>query len=169
MFLQHAIGRRVFIGALFTAILSAIAFFIFSGKSSAPALAFSFSHYQRETNYTLAIVEMRNAGTEAACYWGSAVDSPYYELMIQSDGQWREFGMGWCGFGSREVLLHPGQATKIRVLITENTTCKVGVRFRARTLRDRLPAAVIRRLPAKWQYPPTQVAWSAPIRPETIR
>jgi len=78
--------------------------------------------------------------------------------------------MGWCGLGAREVLLHSGEATKIRVLVTENKACKVGVRFRARTLRDLLPKVVIRRLPAKWQYnPPTHVAWSEPIRPETMR
>ena len=163
-------GRRVFIGALLTVILLSVGLFMFAGTSRAPALALSFSHYQRESNYTLVIVEMRNTGSKAASYWGSAVDSPYYSLMIESDGHWRESGLGWCGLGAREVLLHPGQATKLRVLVTENEPCKVGVRFRARTLRDVLPKQVIRQLPVKWQYPPvTHVAWSEPIWPETTR
>jgi hypothetical protein len=163
-------GRRVFIGALLTVIPFVVGLFMFAGKSPSPALAFSFSHYQRESDYTLAVVEMRNTGSKAASYWGSAVDSPFYSLMIESDGHWRESGMGWCGLGAREVLLHPGEATKIRVLVTENTACKVGVRFRARTLRDLLPKLVLRRLPVKWQYPPvTRVAWSEPIRPERLR
>ena len=163
-------GRRVFIGALLTVILLLVGLSMFAGKSRAPALALSFSHYQRESDYTLAIVEMRNTGSKAASYWGSAVDSPFYSLMIESDGHWRESGMGWCGLGAREILLHPGQATKIRVVVTDNTTCKVGVRFRARTLRDLLPKPVIHRLPVKWQYsPPTQVAWSEAIGPETKR
>lgn len=170
MFLTHAMGRRVIIGALLTAFPLVVGLFMFAGTSRAPALALSFSHYQRESDYTLAIVEMRNTGSKAASYWGSAVDSPYYSLMIESDGHWRESGVGWCGLGAREILLHPGQATKIRVPVTKDTAIKVGVRFRARTLRDLLPKPVIHRLPAKWQYrPPTHVAWSEPIRPKTIR
>ena len=165
MFLKHVMGRRVFIGALLTVILFVAGSFVFTAKDPGPLLAFSFSHYHRESDQTWAVVEMRNAGSKAACYWGSAVDSPYYSLMVESDGQWSPFNIGFCGVGAREVLLHPGQTTKIHVLVNENKACKVGVRFRARTLRDLLPGLLTRRLPPL----PTQIAWSAPIRPETIR
>ena len=165
MFLKHVTGRRVFIGALLTLILFVAGSLVFTAKGPGPVLAFSFSHYHRESDHTWAVIEMRNMGSKAACYWGSAVDSPYYSLMVESDGQWSPFNMGFCGVGAREVLLYPGETTKIRVLITENKAHKVGVRFRARTLRDLLPRLLTRRLPP----PPTQVAWSEPIRSETMR
>ena len=72
-------SRRVFIGALLTLILFVGGSFVFTAKGPGPALAFSFSHYQRKPDYTWAVFEMQNTGSKAACYWGSAVDSPYYE------------------------------------------------------------------------------------------
>src|SRR5688572_23071629 len=147
MFLQHVIGRRVFIGVLLTVVLSALGIFILTARSGAPALEISFSHFQRESDYTVAIVKMRNTGSKPVCYWGSAVDSPYYDLMSESNGQWRESGPGWCGLGAREVLLHPGQVARIRVPTINKEPIKVGVRFRARTVRDLLPKPLMHRLP----------------------
>lgn len=170
MFLKHVIGRRVFIGVLLTVVLSALGIFILTARSRAPALEISFSHFQRESDYTVAIVKMRNTGSKPVCYWGSAVDSPYYDLMSESNGQWRESGPGWCGLGAREVLLHPGQVARIRVPTINKEPIKVGVRFRARTVRDLLPKPLMHRLPVKWQYiPANRAAWSEPIWPEALR
>src|SRR5688572_3261105 len=165
MFPEHAMSRRVFIGALLMLVLFVAGSVVFTAKGPGPALAFSFSHYEHKSDRTWAVFEMRNTGSKAACYWGSAVDSPYYEVRVESDGQWDPFNIGFCGVGAREILLYPGEATQVHVLVVQNKPCKVGVRFRARILRDLLPRLLTRRLPP----PPTQVAWSEPIRPEALR
>ena len=154
--------------ALLTTVLTLIALaalFVASRSIGAtPSLVLSFVRYERGPDANYGIVQIRNAGPGTACYYGYGVDSPFYQVMVDSPEGWTPQSLGWCGTGADPALLPSGNVTTFRVYMRTNQTWKVGVTFSEPALQDRLPRFMARWLPSSWQsQPPNYTAWSPPI------